>query len=586
MDAAAVRSEIKSWERAFKAEHSRDPAIEDIKAQPKIAAKYKLYKKLSKEAAQSHVAKEAHRHAPSTPPRRSSDLPGPSSLVPKSRATAHAPTEETSNPFSPAKSPRKKQIYHNQAPQSTSTSFNLPSTPPRKKRVLPTPSPDPFPPIETAPEVTSPVVNSAVKKARKRLRGDLVSPTPKKPRVASTWLTSDSESNSENDREVDTAFVDESPVKVSNGKDFKPLFDETRLPQPNFTTTTKKGPYSRAKSAVDPFAGHSTRQLPNALQGEPSGLTRAASLQNRNKILLTSARVKPVFSGKRPYASMRSDWPEDSATINVNETRPAADSRANLKRSSSVDADDMASNDQPLPTNHGGLLPPSPSASDHGKSETRTTADKFRAKNRKKVKLTLDNELGEDDQATDEGVQVVDLDLSIHRHAGSRDVDSDEDNLMREAFGTVGKIKFDVEPESQEYGSEDGEPDINLPDDLRKVLHISASQSRSREEQVLVDSLLRGRMDPQHLRGEVWGIGEIDNVAAAVTDGEEDWAGEGIPWEIVYTRLICIALEAYLSAVTVAAVCDELCRRQDVTAIHSDIKVPLSMPLWCGSDTT
>jgi hypothetical protein len=32
-----VRSEIKTWERSFKAEHGKDPGKEDIKARPDIS---------------------------------------------------------------------------------------------------------------------------------------------------------------------------------------------------------------------------------------------------------------------------------------------------------------------------------------------------------------------------------------------------------------------------------------------------------------------------------------------------------------------------------------------------------------------
>lgn len=37
-DAQTLRTEIKSWERAFKAKHDRTPTVQDIKDNPEIGA--------------------------------------------------------------------------------------------------------------------------------------------------------------------------------------------------------------------------------------------------------------------------------------------------------------------------------------------------------------------------------------------------------------------------------------------------------------------------------------------------------------------------------------------------------------------
>ena len=36
MDVAALRAEIKAWERDFRSKHGRDPSIQEIKDQPAI----------------------------------------------------------------------------------------------------------------------------------------------------------------------------------------------------------------------------------------------------------------------------------------------------------------------------------------------------------------------------------------------------------------------------------------------------------------------------------------------------------------------------------------------------------------------
>lgn len=109
-----------------------------------------------------------------------------------------------------------------------------------------TPSPEPFPLIELT-KVQSQEEDGAssfqtVKKARKRLRGDAVSPSPcrvdKKRRTASFTVVRDEESQttqlfsnasdiSSEDEIGSTSYIDESPVKsTSNGKHFKLLFDD------------------------------------------------------------------------------------------------------------------------------------------------------------------------------------------------------------------------------------------------------------------------------------------------------------------------------------------------------------------------
>ena len=46
-----------------------------------------------------------------------------------------------------------------------------------------------------------------------------------------------------------------------------------------------------------------------------------------------------------------------------------------------------------------------------------------------------------------------------------------------------------------------------------------------------VRRVLQGGTTRTGMRGEVWGAGEVEE-SAHNTDGEEDWAGEGVPWEV------------------------------------------------------
>ena len=75
-----------------------------------------------------------------------------------------------------------------------------------------------------------------------------------------------------------------------------------------------------------------------------------------------------------------------------------------------------------------------------------------------------------------------------------------------------------------------GTLEVDLPYHLKSVLSISPSKKYPPDD-ALVRNLLYGEYvqgygGPQG--GEVWGAGEVEN---AHTDSEDDWAGEGIPWE-------------------------------------------------------
>ncbi|KAH8119943.1 hypothetical protein DFH11DRAFT_19506 [Phellopilus nigrolimitatus] len=562
MDVASVRAEIKTWERAFKAGKGRDPSIEDIKAHPDIAAKYKLHKKLSKMSSSFNASSATRASAPSTPPRRSPALPGPSSLVPKTRAIQTFVDPSTVNPFSPTKSPRKKIA----APVATSFDqprfIGPPATPPTKKRVYSTPSPEPFPLIQPSENAAEPDVtpdgNSVVKKARKRLRGDAVSPSPnrldKKRRTAPVRAPagasynpalSTHDSDIPEEDEADPSYVIESPVKsVSNGKDFKLLFEDERLPKLNLSC--KNGHLSRSQSFFAPFEKRANGILPQAQSIEKGDPVKRTQSVGQNKFLSGSKKgessrkgvLKPVAPGKQAQLFLRPlgqsnllDTLEDAQ-----ETDPTHSSR---KRSSSDEEDPELPKNESISTAIAGeLLPPSPPPSGpvHPGSRGGNTRQSGRGapRNRKKAKMLVDTE-GLDDITEDEenGVRIVEFDLRSRRRFESHAIVGDEDDeVKREVFGLLGVSgRRDISGLGEDE-SEGSEPEVNLPEDLRKVLYISSTHSRDREERSLVESLLHGGPSSQDQRGEVWGIGEVDETAAAITDGEDDWAGEGIPWEV------------------------------------------------------
>ena len=269
MDAVALRTEIKAWERDFKVDNGRDPTIQDIKDRPDLGAvtdliinmyrkrrlprfspaeKYKLYKKLNKAKTQ-----------PSTPPKRQSKQ-----LISKSQAVKVQPPVASTNPFSPVKNKGNRGFHVEQ----TRPLPNLFSTPRKEaRREL---SPDPFPliqPVASSSQVTlSPQPTSAVSRARKRLRGEPVSPSPvkpKRPRVVPTSgpipflgkrpFDSDEEpdySYREFGGKLGPSSFEETPRKDRlGGKSFTSLFNEDdRLSQLGFDSSVT----TRSPSAVGP----------------------------------------------------------------------------------------------------------------------------------------------------------------------------------------------------------------------------------------------------------------------------------------------------------------------------------------------
>ena len=211
---------------------------------PSAADKYRLYKKLSKLGNTTRSLPEISLHPPSTPP-RSTELP--ISIVPRSRAVK-TETASASNPFSPAKN-KQKQV----GPSSISGfdgSVNPFITPQKAKQSLisspksPS-SPNLFSSLQTLTDATCPpqiiVPNNTVSRARKRLRGEPVSPSPvkeKRKRVLSdavpfaklSMLAAGAGDSDDDDRTAakqgDFSFVADSPLKPPpKGGAFKLLFE-------------------------------------------------------------------------------------------------------------------------------------------------------------------------------------------------------------------------------------------------------------------------------------------------------------------------------------------------------------------------
>ncbi|THH10163.1 hypothetical protein EW145_g1524 [Phellinidium pouzarii] len=421
--------------------------------------------------------------------------------------------------------------------------MNPPTTPPSKKRAYSTPSPDVIRSSSSqiaARYDTSSAGNSVVKNARKRLRGDALSPSPnrfdKKWRSTSVRRSTGLQSalpayntdTPKNDLEPDISYVDESPVKsISNGKDFKLLFEEERLPKLDFSK--KNGAVSQSRSFFVPLDGRIKGGSPEIILDGKGGAAKMVEIRGQDKVITTSnkaenmkASLRPNFTYGKQSCNSVSTLTQDSILVTREEDgKGAGFSSTNRKRSSSEDASGLRNEEQSFVDLTDKLIPPSPPSTAVGAHEERS---KGTNKTRKRVKLLADKTI--EDYSTDDenDIRIIDFDQQSRRNNGDSRVSvSDEGDDTETRIG-LSRIAEDVVYDGDEL-------EINLPDDLRKVLYISSSRARDREERTIVESLLRGGPEYRNERGEIWGIGEVEDATSTITDGEDDWAGEGVPWE-------------------------------------------------------
>ncbi|KIL00561.1 hypothetical protein PAXRUDRAFT_129532 [Paxillus rubicundulus Ve08.2h10] len=488
-DLATVRTEVKAWERDFRSRYGRDPSVQDIRDQPLIAERYKLYKKLSR--ASVSVQPAAGSSANTTPLRTqsTSSRAGP---IPKSRPAETVNPLPGFNPFSPVKSKGKhkdtSRAFASQAsrdPPSANPSVTPVGNKSRPQPRIRTPSPDPFPfilppqPKGSSSSSNDRQSNSAVLRARKRLRGEPVSPSPNKPkrqRVRSQAilplpsLEPTSDSGDEPDersaaQDSSSSFVDDSPAKApAGGKLFKLLFDDS-LP---VLSLHKKSNES------------STSQL--------NGPTLDAYFVSMASHFRTSAK-RPLDGGG-----------------------PAPE---NMQLAAALHAKHS-------------LIPPSPPPEDpvsraKGKAVT----------SRKKAKFEEEGSEEDQDSPGDVDIKVVTVTRSQGKGLRQSADDLDWDPLLDR-----GARNHDPDAKGKSDANHHNESDtfsVDLPDELRRMLAISPSRSRSNIEERVVRGLLYGdrvgHYDPSR-GGDIWDVGEGHESVRGDAEAEDDWESEPVPWEV------------------------------------------------------
>ena len=599
MDLSTLRSQIKSWEHDFKAQNARHPSVQDIKVQPHIGITsrssltsqlthlvapvkmYKLYKKLSKAAAtgvETNLDRQQPLSAdpPSTPLKSSSDNRVPlagSLLLSKPRVVEKTAPSFSYNPFSPIKS-KGKSVSRNPSranPLCTPSKGNVDSISVQDA------SPDELPimsfqPIPSTSSASQPLAGDAVSRARKRLRGEPVSPSPnkeKKRRTSGSHISlpfarisprnDDDNGNLENEMdemaETNSSFIDDSPLKAPAGnKSFKLLFEEA-MPSPmNGVTAKRKGSLSRSMTASastglfgDRIAraaivsSLSKEEMDQDLGADTSSGDKDKPYHKKMKRDRSSSSENNDLSFGRTFNSASTRFSvntESTQELNQYPSTSASASRTSTKRPLSDDEDEQedAHGNSQIQPSAPILIPPSPPPADSSSPGTSSTAFKGKGKavndpgSRKKVKLL---EVSEDEEDTPK--ETVKL---VTRHKPKRR--SDEDDIDCELLG------YKVHRASRERSHQDpkdgftatppyqsGKFEVDLPDEFKRVLNISPSGMRESREERVVKGLLSGRRvihyDPGR-GGEIWDVGEEDEDRRGVVE-DGDWEGEPVPWE-------------------------------------------------------
>ncbi|KAG1749802.1 uncharacterized protein EDB91DRAFT_1244414 [Suillus paluster] len=531
-DISSIRAEIKTWERDFKSKFSRDPSIQDIRDQPAVADKYKLYKKLLKAA-------ETRPSSSQTPTNRSRIISKPLKNKGKQRDSPPASSFSTrraplSNPFATPSKNIPNRLFQSESPDNFSDG-------------------QPHSPIGTSlNSQLPPAPNTAVSRARKRLRGEPVSPSPNKqkrqrigshsvlPFQLSHPLSSDDDDGEIGGADINTSFVDDSPVKLpAGGKSFRLLFEDA-LPTASAPKRHANVSKSQPRSSDDAvtFYGFDSNDT-TSLEVSPSNAPRRSKSHKDRQI--AKADIKPTLTTK---LIKKDEFP--SAEGQVNQSRSglsrtiAREKRApsklqepksSLKRALEVVSvnDGLASASSQLP-----LLPPSPSPEDASSNKRVPANGKGKAgASRKKAKV-VDEEVGDEDEDDLDEVAVKVINRAQTTQQLSENTDEpDWDPILHS--GTRNRDPDAAAGHGDTTHNEKGTFRVDLPDELRLMLAISPSRSHNSKEERVFRGLLYGNRVGHYdasRGGDIWDIGEAEDDIRGSTEGEDDWEGEPIPWEV------------------------------------------------------
>lgn len=558
---AAVRAQIKTWEREFRSAQGRDPSVQDIKEHLHIAEKYKLYKRITKATA----ASSSNAPPPQDPSSSLSSSRAP--IIPKSRPVTAVDPLPGFNPFSPVKNKnRGKQKCQDPSTSSAShlskapSSINPFATPSKHKpnhRDPRTPSPDPFPLIAQANArddlavSDDPPVDRAVSRARKRLRGEPVSPSPNKQKrqrlgLSAVLPVSEVDESSDSEDRLDLApgamnasSIDDSPVKApAGGKSFKLLFEDA-LPALSLPkNTSEPAPPSHTKlNTLDshfPRASHDPFTQARSKNGKFDDIKSAiASSSSRQLAGTCVASSIPSRVGEASASPTNgTGHPIRSKAVSAGSGVPhrPAQAKSSVKRGledGELTGDKTHRGDAPI--SRDSLVPPSPPPGAVAPAALSKPKGGVQQR-RKKPRIELEPSEDEGDSSDGIAVKVV---AGMHHKPSNRDPDDLDWDPLLDLHAHSRDSSFKAEHDANRH--ESGTFSVDLPDNLRRVLAISPPGTQSSKEERVVRCLLYGDRVGHYdasRGGDIWDVGESNDGVRADTEAEDDWEGEPVPWEV------------------------------------------------------
>lgn len=171
-----------------------------------------------------------------------------------------------------------------------------------------------------------------------------------------------------------------------------------------------------------------------------------------------------------------------------------------------------------------GLIPPSPPPTKENEQQQQSRwKGKGRSaagKGKKKAKVVSEETSEEEEDAVDELAWTPVGPLKCRSQAA--DVDAEPDLELEESTIAHSKARLLVAVEEPE---QEGDFEIDLPDQLKDILALTPS-TRSKDEETIVRNLLTGKGEflPKI---EIWAAGEVPENHG---DDDDDWDGEPVGW--------------------------------------------------------
>jgi hypothetical protein len=338
----------------------------------------------------------------------------------------------------------------------------------------------------------------------------------------------------------DSSFVADSPMKPPpKGGAFKLLFEggtgdvtsqdgrarSQRLPvNAGLGVSLSRSQRERSmsgSSASEALSDNLPDLKMNASEGNP---TKVGTKSRTEKHLFPNGFGKDdIFGAAQPSEAFLSE-PERAKQADYIEesSQGITAAKRSLADTVSIAPDTLCPNHRPL------LLPPSPPPavsssvySGRGKGRAKVTGP-----TRKRTKLPEDS--GDEDEGRID-LHVKIREWSWQRRDTSRGMNTSVEDLDP-VFGRGANDRL-----SSPGPASDGVPndfEVNLPDDLHRLLAISPSKAHTTRDINMVRGVLYGERTSSHdarKGGDIWDVGEIGE--ASDSQAEDDWEGEPVPWE-------------------------------------------------------